>query len=413
MTKVLENNKKFNFIFVVLVLSLFISIRFETQLVIIRPFDLLTVIIFLYVLSRKEITEKISSGFYYIFPFLIFHALSALSLGANNFLRESLQVGLIIIFAFIITKLKSQINYKKIIYYLLLGTIFFMILIVAWHITNNIWVGWKHLPDSRLLFTSVPIFLFAYLNATETNQNQKFKIFIILVGLFSILLMSGERKAIVVFLFLFLMHYTYDSPLKAIITVVLAYSILVLLSNIIDNEYIARILTSLVNISGTSNVDFALQTGAVQTGDTFSNLQRVFVFNISKELFLENPIIGLGTNKFILVLKNEFYYVPNFMKGGVHSEFLRILVENGLIGLFLYLIIWYKSWTRTRQVLMYARINQLINKRQAVFLQYSIYITLALYVGTEASSTRSFIILMMISILPDYLIHYFKKDLSK
>ena len=65
------------------------------------------------------------------------------------------------------------------------------------------------------------------------------------------------------------------------------------------------------------------------------------------------------------------------------------------------------------QVLIYARINQLISKRQAVFLQYSIYITLALYVGTEASSTRSFIILMMISILPDYLIHYFKKDLSK
>ena len=58
MTKDLVNNKKFNFIFVALVLSLFISIRFETELVLIRPFDLITIIIFLYLFSRKEITDK-------------------------------------------------------------------------------------------------------------------------------------------------------------------------------------------------------------------------------------------------------------------------------------------------------------------------------------------------------------------
>ena len=101
------------------------------------------------------------------------------------------------------------------------------------------------------------------------------------------------------------------------------------------------------------------------------------------------------------------------MLGGIHSEFLRILVENGLIGLFLYLIIWYKSWTRAKETLMDAKKNGLIHNRQAAFLLYSIYLTLAIYVGTEASSTRSFIILVFISILPDYLIYYFKKGVSK
>ena len=299
MTKDLLNIKKYNIIFVACILSLFIHIRYETELVIIRPFDLFAAIFFLYLIFKKEeVKEKIVPGFYYLFPFLIFHSFSALFVSTGNFLREMLQVILIIMFAFIMSDLKSKLNYKKIIYYLLIGSVVFVAFVILWHITNNIWVGWKHLPDSRLLFTSVPIFLFAYLNTTETNQNQKFKIFIIVVGLFSILLMSGERKAIVVFLFLLLMHYTYDSPLKAIITVVLAYSILVFLSNIIDNEYIARILASLVNISGTGNVDFALETGAIQAGDTFSNVQRVFAFNISKEYFLENPIIGVGTNKF-------------------------------------------------------------------------------------------------------------------
>ena len=46
MTKDLLNIKKYNIIFISLTLSLFIHIRYETQLVIIRPFDLIVVIIF-------------------------------------------------------------------------------------------------------------------------------------------------------------------------------------------------------------------------------------------------------------------------------------------------------------------------------------------------------------------------------
>ena len=168
-----------------------------------------------------------------------------------------------------------------------------------------------------------------------------------------------------------------------------------------------------VNKYLSGNIDFTLQTGMLKEADSYSNLQRAFAFNISKEYFLRNPIIGIGTNNFILTLNNEHYYLPDFLMVGIHNEFFRIPVENGLVGLFLYLMIWYKSWTRTKQILIYAKINRLISKRQAVFLLYSIYITLAVYVGTEASSSRSFIILVIISILPDYLIHYFKKDLSK
>ena len=131
MTKDLLNIKKYNIIFVALILSVFIHIRYETQLVIIRPFDFITVITFLYLIfKKKETKEKISPGFYYIFPFLIFHAFSAISLGANNFLRETLQVILIIMFAFIISGFKSKINYKKIIYYLLIGSVFLMTFVI-------------------------------------------------------------------------------------------------------------------------------------------------------------------------------------------------------------------------------------------------------------------------------------------
>ena len=316
-------------------------------------------------------------------------------------------------FAFIISDLKSKINYKKIIYYLLIGSVFFMTFVIVWHIRHNIWVGWKQLPDTRLLFTTVAIFLFAYLNTIEISQKHKFKIIIMFVGFFSILLMSGERKAILVFLFLVLMHYTYGFPLRIIIALVVTYWILLFLANTIDNVYVARILSSLVRITETGNVDFTLQTGMLKEADSYSNLQRAFAFSISKEYFLRNPILGIGTNNFILTLRNEHHYLPYFLMVGIHNEFFRIPVENGLVGLFLYLMIWYKSWIRTKETLMDAKKNGLINDRQVVFLLYAIYFTLAVYVGTEASSTRSFLILVFISLFPDYIIYYFKSRVSK
>ena len=209
------------------------------------------------------------------------------------------------------------------------------------------------------------------------------------------------------------MHYTYGLALRTIIAVVATYFILLFLANTIDNVYVARILRSIVRITETGNVDFTLQTGMLKEADSYSNLQRAFAFNISKEYFLRNPIIGIGTNNFILTLRNEHHYLPYFLMVGIHNEFFRIPVENGLVGLFLYLMIWYKSWIRTKETLMDAKKNGLINDRQVVFLLYAIYFTLAVYVGTEASSTRSFLILVFISLFPDYIIYYFKSRVSK
>ena len=44
---------------------------------------------------------------------------------------------------------------------------------------------------------------------------------------------------------------------------------------------------------------------------------------------------------------------------------------------------------------------KLISNEQLKYLTYSIYLPIIFYVGTEASSTRSFILLGLISILPD------------
>ena len=102
-------------------------------------------------------------------------------------------------------------------------------------------------------------------------------------------------------------------------------------------------------------------------------------------------------------MKEQYYYFPKFFLGGIHNEFQRVLVENGLVGLFFYLFIWYKSWTRTKNITIKAKKIGLMSDLQYKFCTYSIYFACIMYVGSEASSLRSFIILIFISLLPDYL----------
>ena len=86
-----------NIILSILILSLFIHLRFETTLVIIRPFDLLCIIIFPFVILIKNSQDsKSNPGFLYLLPFFLIHAFSALNVGTDNFLRESLQITIII-----------------------------------------------------------------------------------------------------------------------------------------------------------------------------------------------------------------------------------------------------------------------------------------------------------------------------
>ena len=157
----------------------------------------------------------------------------------------------------------------------------------------------------------------------------------------------------------------------------------------------------------TGKFNYAYETGKIDDTDTYSNVQRTFSLHISKELISKNPIFGIGTNNYINYVEENYSFLPGFMRWGIHGEFQRVTVENGIVGLFLYLFIWYKSWVRTRFNLDTLVNSKLISKEKSKYILYSIFIPIIFYVGTEASSIRSFILLGVISILPD-IINNFK-----
>lgn len=396
------NIKIYNIFLSILILSLFIHIRYETPLLIIRPFDLLCLLFFpLAIAIKKDIVEQRNLGFYYLIPFLMIHAFSALALGTNNFLRELLQILIIIIFALIVSNFKTKINFRDTFFYLLIGALLIMLSTIVWHYSRGYFVGWKQLPDTRIIFTIVTILTFLYLAFFKEDKKNQFLILLFL--LLPILIMSGERKALIIFFLLFLIQFSPGFTIKTFILLCGIYLFLNLISMFIENPYIHNKIDNILNVMHTGNVNYFLSTGTIDEKDSFSNLQRAFSFQVSKDLFIENPILGIGTNNYVNHVSDKFFYLPKFMKIGIHGEFQRVLIENGLIGLIAYVFIWYKSWTRSKEILFQAERDKIIDKNHINFCLYSIYLSFAFYVGTEASSTRSFLMLVIISLLPDYI----------
>ena len=386
----------------ILILSLFIQFRFEISIYILRLFDVITTLVFIYVytLKNNKQNQKLSAGFFYLIPFFFIHFTSALTVSGQNFFKEFFQIILVTLFAYVLFDSINKINYKKQIIHLLQGSLCIMTFVIFWHLYNGYLVGWKQFPDSRIIFTILSILIFASLNLYEKKiKNLTF----LLLIFFLLIIFSGERKALGIFILLLSMHYSDGKFLKIIFTSILGISFLAVAVYYSQNSYLQTQFNSLLNLFDSRDIDYSLATGQLSENDTFSGLQRAFVFNVSKIYFLEKPIFGVGTNNFINILLEDYFDYPKIFKTGIHNEFQRVLIENGLFGLFFYLLIWFKSWTRTKTISDTALDYRLMNKSQYFFCVYSIYLTLIIYVGTEASSLRSFVILVFISLLPDYL----------
>ena len=65
-----------------------------------------------------------------------------------------------------------------------------------------------------------------------------------------------------------------------------------------------------------------------------SKLNLVFPDNV---YYGDILLLGIGTNNYINYVEENYSFLPGFMRWGIHGEFQRVTVENGIVGLFLYL----------------------------------------------------------------------------
>jgi O-Antigen ligase len=382
------------------VLSLMLPIRMETGLILVRPFEFLIALGMLgwpLIAARRGV--RVPVGLLLLLPYFLWHVASATVGGPRNTAREALQVLVVTMFAFLLAQEAPRLDMKRLSRRLLMGMAAIGAGTILWHIAHGYWVSWKQLPDARLAFAFLPPLVAGLILFAEGRRRHR--LHFVWAGMFPLLVMSGERKALVIYLILTALLFARGRLALIAPAVAAAFVGLFLLSTVVENPYLQKQIRTLVEPGGTGNYEFVLATGRYLPGDTPSDVQRAFSLHVSRQLFAEHPFFGVGTNQYSEIVGETYPNAPQELRLGIHGEFQRILTENGLVGLSVYLLVWTAAGTRLSRVLRRAVDRGRLTRTQVRVSPLLLFIPLALFVGTQASGTRAFIGAIVISLLPE------------
>mgnify|MGYP003579334017 CR=1 FL=1 len=140
------------------ILCLFLPIRIETGLVLLRPFELIVLLMLIIGLGTGRWRNlAFSTGFLLLLPFLGWHMVSAFSVDTENGLREVLQMSVVGAFGFALSNEARRLETHKAVNILVWGMGLILTYTVVWHLAHGYSVGWRRLVDPKLAFTFLPI----------------------------------------------------------------------------------------------------------------------------------------------------------------------------------------------------------------------------------------------------------------
>lgn len=197
--------------------------------------------------------------------------------------------------------------------------------VIIWHVKQGHVMTWKYLSDTKFVFSLSIVPLFA-LEDTIKKRSQILWLGL-LVTMFAILLMSGERKALLLFIAIFGASRTSwrgKIYIAGLLGVVLGFLLLVQ-----DNGYIYRQLSSVSDDYSKTPMRYFFSVQGIADD---SDVIRAFVNRNAWHLFLEHPWLGLGSNGYLdWALKTYGYGTGLSMN--VHGEMYRVPAEGGLLGI--------------------------------------------------------------------------------
>lgn len=142
------------------------------------------------------------------------------------------------------------------------------------------------------------------------------------------------------------------------------------------NAQLMSLLSSASSINATDMVAYS------QEMVYESNLVRAFLLEEATKAFLSNPIFGLGPNGLQLFIWSNLPDNPNI--NGAHNEYLAVAVENGSIGLILYLSTWFLM-LREAIVFTFLRTNHIDFHDRLIFLGLVVYgIVISMFLAASA-----------------------------
>lgn len=228
------------------------------------------------------------------------------------------------IFLFFIVAYLARINYDRTLIVCLTGLLLYTILCLVSDTSSQYEgrIGSEINPNTIALNASLSYLLAFYLYVRDKISRLTL-IILALIPLYAILA-TGSRMAFIIvvaptfFYMIFLQKRKKDSVLGLIVFLLLFF---IGLTYVLNNTYIGeRLLSTTTQIEGTE----------IETGNRFIDAfgDRGVQYYNSFPLFLDNFITGIGLNHWV-------EYNPT---GHVcHSEYLTMYLENGVIGIILYL----------------------------------------------------------------------------
>lgn len=292
--------------------------------------------------------------------FLTIHFSSAFRMSLSNGLIFLLQGLVIAAFVTAFVNRYAQISMVRYLRLTGIGMTALLIFVVAYHLAHHRYVSWKLLSDPKAVFDVLPIMLLV-LRYSRTKAAKA--MFPILLPLFTMLiLLSGERKAYLLMLLFapLLINFrsvtTYVLPFLAIGAISIGVSL--------DRSgYVQRQISTLEQfVQG-------------KTERTVSNESRSWAIRHAGKLFVENPILGVGTNGYSRTVDPSLH-----LNSATHNEWLRVAADNGIVGLFFYTaaLIWGFVG------LLRPRVGARTRTSQEKILAFGLFATFVMYLSFEA-----------------------------
>lgn len=389
------------------VVSLLLPLKLKTLGVTLRPFDLLVLAAFGLSLLQAHVRKDLNVPAA-LLPLIGFFALQTLSaywgLGTGNLVREGLQSILVVAFALTLSRVADGIDYTRLYKTLVIAIALITLYTAIWHLQESVIYSWKRLNETKAVFILIPLFagMGLILRRSATINPT---LVVTWMAIAPLLYFAAERKATLAYLFLTAVIF-----LKgrigviglSLASIIVTLSALSWMTGDTDDSQILGYYTRLTDVSAHYTLD-QIAAGRQLTHDVISREQRLFSFKIGLEQLAEAPLTGVGTNVYETLVDKHYAWVPEALRIGIHNEFFRVLVENGPVGLALYLMVWLFSYRGTRRVLREAHRQGMIFAFQRSALPPVIYAPLFISTFFEASGIHAHAVLVIVALTPKML----------
>ena len=378
--------------------SLFLEFSVSIAGAKLRPFDGLVFAMLLHLLFARGLSIRLPRGLLLCGLFFLVHAASALTLGPGNFLREAIQVCVVFVFGIYVYNMVDANLLRRGLPILTAIILAVMAYNVLWHVTHGYITGWKRLdaPKMAFLFSTLLLTYYALKHRTEPGRGT-LAATMMLPLMLPILLLSGERKALLFLVICGLLYLVRAKPFirpAGWLAIFGALAIAMpLIPTLLAVPYVEQQVESI--FAPVSSAELRIYSPSEYFAKSLSNAQRMFATNVGLELFFQSPITGVGTNAYQEIVRVRFSYLPPVMVNSIHSEFLRVLVENGVVGLIAFCLPLLRA---VFFIVIFKAPNTVSVRWEGCLL---LVVGSLILIAMESSGTKLLVPYMLVAILPD------------